>query len=90
MIKYKYKVFTKNNCGGCTMLKPHLATALEDKDVPIKYYNIDEDESALDKARLYGVMSLPTIVKIPWDDSDEDIDMIVGFRHSSQLKKWIE
>ena len=69
-------------CGPCKMLGPVLEKAESD----IKVIKVDTDEFE-DLARVYGVMSIPTLVLI---ENGEEIKRNIGFIDKDNLEKFLK
>ena len=71
-------------CGPCKMQAPILDELKEDRS-DVKVVKIDVDQEA-DIARLYGVMSIPTLILFK---DGKEIAKNVGFMPKELLVQWI-
>ncbi len=74
--------FFANWCGPCKMLAP----VLEKVESDIKVVKVDTDEFE-DLARVYGVMSIPTLVLL---EKGKEVKRNIGFIDKNSLEEFLK
>ncbi len=72
-------------CGPCKMIAPHVAQLAEDYSA-LKVCRLDVDE-AMDVARAYGILSIPTLL---FFKNGEVVEKLVGYYPLPELKEKVE
>jgi thioredoxin 1 len=80
----KFLVFKSTLCGPCKMITPLLEQIKEEQNLDMTEYFIDTDEGQL-QAMSYGIMAVPTIVKLDGDD----IQSLIGYRPKKDLEEFL-
>jgi thioredoxin 1 len=80
----KIILFASTKCGPCKMITPLLEQIKEEQNLDMTKYFIDTDEGQL-QAMSYGIMAVPTIVKLDGDD----VQSLIGYRPKKDLEEFL-
>lgn len=78
-------LFTSNHCPGCEPMKQKCEQVSIETGIPLKVYNIDNDED-MELARRYYIMSTPTLLVVR---GGEIINQIIGNVPLSKIEEAI-
>lgn len=73
-------------CSPCKAMEPIFEEVKEEYKGKVEFKAIDVDQNN-ERAREYGVMSIPTYIII---NDEKEVDRIIGARPKSEFTKWLD
>ena len=73
-------------CGPCKAMEPVFEELKKEYKGKVEFEEIDVDQDQ-ERARKYGVMSIPTYIIV---NGDKEVDRIMGAKPKAEFSKWLD
>jgi len=73
-------------CGPCKAMEPVFEELKKEYKGKVEFEEIDVDQDQ-ERARKYGVMSIPTYIIV---NGDKEVDRIMGAKPKAEFTKWLD